>query len=39
MTENNHDGRIVLVTGMSGAGRSSTLHVFEDIGFEDLSFF
>jgi UPF0042 nucleotide-binding protein len=34
MTENNHDGRIVLVTGMSGAGRSSTLHVFEDIGFE-----
>lgn len=26
--------RIVLVTGMSGAGRSSTLHVFEDMGFE-----
>jgi UPF0042 nucleotide-binding protein len=34
MTKNDHDGRIVLVTGMSGAGRSSTLHVFEDIGFE-----
>ncbi len=27
-------GRIVLVTGMSGAGRSSTLHVFEDLAFE-----
>lgn len=27
-------GRIVLVTGMSGAGRSSTLNVFEDLGFE-----
>jgi len=34
MTANDHDGRIVLVTGISGAGRSSTLHVFEDIGFE-----
>ncbi|MGB0552005.1 MAG: RNase adapter RapZ [Alphaproteobacteria bacterium] len=34
MRQNDHDGRIVLVTGMSGAGRSSTLHVFEDIGFE-----
>ena len=34
MRKNDHDGRIVLVTGMSGAGRSSTLHVFEDIGFE-----
>jgi UPF0042 nucleotide-binding protein len=32
--QNDHDGRIILVTGMSGAGRSSTLHVFEDIGFE-----
>ncbi len=26
--------QIVLVTGMSGAGRTSTLHIFEDIGFE-----
>ena len=34
MTKNDQDGLIVLVTGMSGAGRSSTLHVFEDIGFE-----
>jgi UPF0042 nucleotide-binding protein len=34
MIKNDQDGRIVLVTGMSGAGRSSTLHVFEDIGFE-----
>ena len=34
MRQNGHDGRIILVTGMSGAGRSSTLHVFEDIGFE-----
>ena len=36
MRKNYHDGRIVLVTGMSGAGRSSTLHVFEDIGFEAI---
>ena len=28
------EGKIILVTGMSGAGRTSTLHVFEDIGFE-----
>lgn len=34
MTDAVQDGRLVLVTGMSGAGRSSTLHVFEDIGFE-----
>lgn len=26
--------QIILVTGMSGAGRTSTLHIFEDIGFE-----
>jgi len=28
------DEQIILVTGMSGAGRTSTLHIFEDIGFE-----
>lgn len=27
-------GRIILVTGMSGAGRTSALHIFEDMGFE-----
>ena len=27
-------GRLVLVTGMSGAGRSSALKTFEDIGFD-----
>ena len=34
MNEETAEGRIILVTGMSGAGRTSTLHVFEDIGFE-----
>ena len=34
MTEGKQIGQIVLVTGMSGAGRSSALNVFEDLGFE-----
>lgn len=34
MSEGKQIGRIVLVTGMSGAGRSSALNVFEDLGFE-----
>ena len=34
MTEEKQLGQIVLVTGMSGAGRSSTLNIFEDLGFE-----
>ena len=34
MTEENQLGQIVLVTGMSGAGRSLTLNIFEDLGFE-----
>ena len=34
MNQETAEGRIILVTGMSGAGRTSTLHVFEDIGFE-----
>ena len=34
MSEGKQTGRIVLVTGMSGAGRSSALNVFEDLGFE-----
>ena len=34
MKEEKQLGQIVLVTGMSGAGRSSTLNVFEDLGFE-----
>lgn len=29
-----HNNRIVLVTGLSGAGKSSAMHVFEDLGFE-----
>jgi len=28
------EGQIILITGMSGAGRTSALHIFEDIGFE-----
>lgn len=29
-------GRIILVTGLSGAGRSSTLKVLEDLGYEAI---
>ena len=36
MNEETAEGRIILVTGVSGAGRTSTLHVFEDIGFEAI---
>ena len=36
MNQETAEGRIILVTGMSGAGRTSTLHVFEDIGFEAI---
>ena len=36
VNEETAEGRIILVTGMSGAGRTSTLHVFEDIGFEAI---
>ena len=36
MNEETAEGRIILVTGMSGAGRTSTLHIFEDIGFEAI---
>ena len=34
MTAGKQIGQIALVTGMSGAGRSSALNVFEDLGFE-----
>ena len=34
MTAEKKPAQIVLVTGMSGAGRSSTLNIFEDLGFE-----
>lgn len=34
MTPSEPRPRLVLVTGMSGAGRSSALKVFEDMGFE-----
>jgi UPF0042 nucleotide-binding protein len=30
------DRRIVLVTGLSGAGKSSILHTFEDLGYETV---
>ncbi len=33
-TGDRFDGRIVLVTGMSGAGRTTALKVMEDLGFE-----
>ena len=34
MTAEKKLAQVVLVTGMSGAGRSSTLNIFEDLGFE-----
>ena len=34
MSRVGQEGSILLVTGMSGAGRSSALNVFEDIGYE-----
>ena len=33
-TEHEPDHRLVLVTGPSGAGRSTTIHAFEDMGYE-----
>lgn len=33
-TEDRKAGQIIVVTGMSGAGRTSALHIFEDMGFE-----
>ena len=35
VNEETADGRIILVTGMSGAGLSSGLKALEDLGFED----
>ncbi len=34
MSPPNHQPRIVLVTGLSGAGKSSILHALEDLGYE-----
>jgi UPF0042 nucleotide-binding protein len=34
MTDSSSKGQLVLVTGMSGAGRSLALKTFEDIGFD-----
>ena len=34
MTEDAAPRRVVLVTGLSGAGRSSILHMLEDLGYE-----
>lgn len=32
--ENGEDTRLVLVTGVSGAGRTTSLKIFEDFGFD-----
>jgi UPF0042 nucleotide-binding protein len=34
--ESNSDRRILLVTGLSGAGKSTALHTFEDMGWETV---
>jgi RNase adapter protein RapZ len=36
MTEPSNDARILLVTGVSGAGKSSALKALEDLGFEAI---
>lgn len=38
MTQDSHSGpfRLVLVTGPSGAGRSTAIHALEDLGFEAI---
>ena len=36
MTKATQQSNIVLVTGPSGAGRSTAINVFEDIGFETI---
>ena len=28
--------RVIIVTGMSGAGKSSALHAFEDLGYQSV---
>ena len=37
--EGAHTPLVVLVTGMSGAGRTTVIHAFEDLGFEGLNNF
>ncbi|MFC2969807.1 RNase adapter RapZ [Acidimangrovimonas pyrenivorans] len=34
MTQDREEHRVVLVTGPSGAGRSTAIHAFEDLGYE-----
>jgi UPF0042 nucleotide-binding protein len=36
MPEGQHDNRLVLVTGPSGAGRSTAIRVLEDLGYEGI---
>lgn len=36
MTDRDEPQRILLVTGMSGAGKSTALHTFEDMGWETV---
>ncbi len=36
MTEPKSNARIVIVTGVSGAGRTTAINAFEDIGFETI---
>ena len=32
----NHTNKLIIITGTSGAGRTTAINVFEDIGFESI---
>ena len=34
--ETNHNNQIIIITGASGAGRTTAINVFEDVGFETV---
>ena len=34
--ENNHNNQLIIITGASGAGRTTAINVFEDVGFESV---
>ena len=34
--ETNHNNQLIIITGASGAGRTTAINVFEDVGFESV---